>query len=343
MPSGKNIQVKIFQEIEKKIKGKKKVLDEVAKVLQLSTNAAYKRIKGITNLNLDDLIALTYHFEISLDQLILNKDENVLFQFSNLKKAPTSYSEYLQPLLELANVAKNDPHHCKLFYATNELPIHYYFGFKEINHFKYYSWAWSNWGFNQIKNKKLSLQYPMNPKDHFSQMTNVICETYFQIPSIEFLSQTALYNTMQQIKYFLSIGKYEHDEDPFKICSSLRKMLKHFSAMAESGKKFSFGEKPTQNSPDFLLFHNEMIQANNISTLVTPFGNHSFVTFDNPNTLYTKNLLMTDYSLQWFEKLKKGSIALSKSSEKSRIQFFNYLFHTIDKTEDELKSLIKSR
>lgn len=342
--NGKNLQTYIFQEIEKLYPEKNKVIADVASVLHLSPNAAYKRIKGLTSLNLDDLVSLCQHFKISLDKFISNDKENVLFQFSNLERQPKTYSEYLEKMHDLAKASHLMPsHEIHLYYATNEFPIHYYFSFQEINYFKYYNWAWSNWGFDTLKTKKLSLTKPIDPTDEFTKITDFVADATFKVPCTDFLSKTALYNTLEQIKYFVSIEKYESEKDPFSVCESIREMLKHIMSMAEVGLKFKPGETPNEESPAFSLFYNEITQTNNVSILTTPYGNHTFSTFDNPNTIYTQNSKMSDYAVKWFEKLKKGSIALSKSSAKTRFQYFSHLFNEVEKTEEELAVMLKEK
>lgn len=342
--TGKRIQLEFFEQLKLKIGAEENLVDIVSEVLNLSQNAAYKRIKGMTSLHMDDLVILTNHFGVSLDQLILNRKANVLFQFRNLEGIPTSYSNYLEPMVGLSKAANRIPSELiKMYYATNELPIYYYFPFRAINYFKYYNWAWSNWELELIKDKKLSLNKPLNPQDQFSTITDFLSEAYYKVDSIDFLSRTALYNTTQQIKYFQSIDQYENNDAPFEVCEALRQVLKHTMHMAEHGKKFKPGETPSDDQPNYFLFHNEIVQSNNVSVLTTPFGNHTFVTLDNPNILYTQNPLMNDYVLKWIEKLKKGSVSLSKSSEKSRIQFFKSLFNEIEKTEEELNLMIRKR
>jgi len=285
-------------------------------------------------LNLDDLVKLSTHFNISLDNLILNIEDNIVFQFSALNSQPKSYSEYLQPIVQLTELLYHFPkEQFNLFYATNEIPIFHYYSFKEMNYFKYFMWAWTVWEFENTKMNSISFERPINSKDQFLNFTKKINEAYYQISSTEFISETALHNTTQQIKYFLSINKYESPEDALKMCQSLRDVVQHIMKMAEVGKKFLPGELPTENSPDYFLFHNEITQSNNIMVVETPGGNHTFATLDNPNLLRSQSEKISNYAKDWFYKQKKRSLALGKETEKNRFKFFKIMFDHIDKTE----------
>ncbi len=338
------LQTKLFQQIEMRIQSGEKLPEKVAQILNISSNAAYKRIKGITALNLDDLVKLSTHFSISLDSIILNLEDNVVFQFSALSGQPRSYSEFLQPIFQLSELIGHFPKdQFNLHYATNEIPIFHYFSFKEMNYFKYYMWAWSAWEFENTKVKKMSFEKPIDANDQFLIYTEKIKERYVQIPSTEFISETALHNTTQQIKYFLSIDRYESPEDALKMCQSLREVIKHIVKMAEVGKKFLPGETPNNDSPDFFLFHNEITQSNNMMIAETPIGDHVFATFDNPNLLHTQNEKVIQYSKDWFNKQKKRSLSLSKETEKNRYKFFKIMFDHIDKTEREVELMLQLR
>ncbi len=335
-------QTKLFQQIKMRISEGEKLSEVIARILNVSPNTAYKRIKGITTLNLDDLLKLSSHFNISLDNLILNIEDNVVFKFSALNGQPKSYTEYLSPIFqlsELVDLFPNDPF--SIQYATNEIPIFHYFGFKEMNFFKYYTWAWSAWEFANTKFKKMSFGKPIDSNDQFLTYTEKIKARYVKVPSTEFISETALHNTTQQIKYFLSINRYEVPEDALRICQNLREMFEHIAKMAEVGKKFLPGETPDMNGADFFLYHNEITQSNNMMVAETPMGDHTFATFDNPNLLHTQNEKITNYAKEWFRKQKKRSHGLSKETEKNRFRFFKIMFDQIDKTEREIELMLK--
>lgn len=336
------LQTRLFQQIERLIGENTKLLDIVAQTLNVSPNTAYKRIKGITPLNLDDIIKLSQEFNISLDNLILNVEDNVVFQFPALKGQPKSYAEYLLPIFQLSELIEQFPNApFTLYYATNEIPIFHYFSFKELNFFKYYMWAWSAWEFENTNIKKLSFDKPVQADDHFLIMTEKVRHRYTLIPSTEFISETALHNTTQQIKYFLSINRYESPEYALRICQSLREMFEHLAKMAEVGKKFLPGEEPKPDAPDFILFHNEITQSNNMMVAETPIGDHTFATFDNPNLLHTQNDRITQYAKDWFQKQKKRSLPLNQETEKNRLKFFKVMFDHIEKTEREVDLMIK--
>lgn len=332
----KNVQAKIFEEVEKKIKGKEKLHQIISRILQIGPNAAYKRIKGTTTLNFREVIILSQHFEISLDALILNYEHNIIFKFSNISNQINTYSEYLQPLLGLAEMTNHFPSDSfEVYYATNELPIFHYFDFKYLNYFKYYIWKRSNWDVEL--EDKLSFKNHIQPNDQFLDITDKISKGYYNVRSVEYLSANAIYNTLQQINYIHSINKYESSEEAFLVYQDLRDLLKHLSKMAKTGKKFRPGDEPNEDGPSYSLFYNQIIQSNNISLIKTPLGNHTFTTFDNPNVLHSEDDRIMKYTLDWFEKLKISSYELSNSSEKNRIQFFDNLYKKIDAAEEELR------
>lgn len=64
-----------------------------------------------------------------------------------------------------------------------------------------------------------------------------------------------------------------------------------------------------------------------------------YVAFDNPNFIKTDNQQLCDYTHLWFDKLRKKSLLLSNSAERTRNRFFMDLKKEVTKLEERMEQL----
>ncbi len=67
----KQIQTELFRIIRTRVNDQLPLADTIAQVLGISTDSAYRRIRGEKEIGLEELSLLSTHFQISLDQLLL--------------------------------------------------------------------------------------------------------------------------------------------------------------------------------------------------------------------------------------------------------------------------------
>src|SRR5215510_11713034 len=96
-----SIQQQFFQAIKTKLAADASVADEVAALLNISTDSAYRRMRGEKPVTFDELYTLSQHFRISLDQLMNIQTGAFMFQ-GNLLNSKTFGSEaYFKSMLQL--------------------------------------------------------------------------------------------------------------------------------------------------------------------------------------------------------------------------------------------------
>ena len=64
------LQQELFQVIKKNIPANVSATDEIARVLDVSVDSVYRRMRGEKTISLEELYKLSSHYKISLDQLM---------------------------------------------------------------------------------------------------------------------------------------------------------------------------------------------------------------------------------------------------------------------------------
>ena len=75
-----NIQSSFLEQIRSKLAPNLSFVDELAELLSISRDSAYRRIRGETVLSLDEVAVLTKHFSVSVDDFLSPSNDRVSFQ-----------------------------------------------------------------------------------------------------------------------------------------------------------------------------------------------------------------------------------------------------------------------
>lgn len=333
------LQRKIFDIIELKSAHSKDIKDDIAKLLNISKGAVYKRMNGTTAISLADSAKLLRRYNISFDKLINPDKKQIIFEFPQIEKKIVSFFEYTNTFnTAVDNFASlPDP---QIYYATNELPFFYYFLDKDLTYFKFYIYAKTVWQLDSYKDRNLELKDFAEEHGVMGTLNESLKKYYDQLPNIEFWNENVLNNTLNQIKYFLTANHFNFPEEAFILCDKLEEIMKHVEKMAEHGKKFMLGQKPRENSPEFKMYYNEISHTNNMLLIHNSLQSAIFTAYDNPNYIISTDKSLIDYTLNWFKSIQKSSLPISSDAEKTRKELFGKIYKKIDLTRSEIESIL---
>ena len=321
------LQHALFEKILFTFKKKSEAITALSILLNVQSNAIYKRIRGDTPLTPDELTLLVQHFNISIDALLNKETDIVLFSYPSLVNKPKNFADYLNNLsVQIAELPKVNGY---IKYASAEIPIYHYCFFPEIIAFKLFTWGKTTWNFDYLQGKPFSLDL-MSPTDYEAAAT--FLHHYLKVPSIELWSANALDNTLSQLIHCIQSGNMKHPSDGIVICDKLILLVEHLKRMAEVGKKFPIEAIGIKDRANFTLFHNETIYTGNSILVVTDLGSTVYSTFTNPNYIRSNNLKAILDMDNWFNRITNKSELISLHAEKSRELYFNQLKKKINKT-----------
>src|SRR5258707_5694510 len=90
------IQQLFFNHIRSKLPAHLSFVDEVADLLNISNDSAYRRIRGEKPMGLDELQVLCNKYQVSLDQLLQIKTDTVIFSYDKVDNLLFDFNKYLQ-------------------------------------------------------------------------------------------------------------------------------------------------------------------------------------------------------------------------------------------------------
>ena len=321
-----------FQHIKTVLPAHLSLADEVAEVLNISNDSAYRRIRGEKPIALEEIKKLCIHFKISLDQFMHLNSDSFLFTGKLTDRTNFSFELYLQNFLEQVQFI-NSFEEKEIYYWAKEIPHFHYYQFPEIAAFKCFFWL------------KTVLDYPEYSKSKFNfsdfdkklfTIGKNMLETYNAIPSQEIWNVDNINTYLQQIEYYKDTNIFNSKDDILVLYECLEKMIDHIEAQAEAGYKFNYGTNG-KGAP-IKIYVNEFIIGDNTAMAVinkTPvvFLNHSFI-----NIISTKDSVFCEYMYNFFQKLIRKSTLLSSVSEKQRSIFFTPIRENLERRK---KAILK--
>lgn len=318
-----DFQKRLFDLIESRFLTKKEMIFNLCEVLSIEVTSAYQRVNLSQKLSLPDVLTLIEHYHLSAQLMMGIWNTAVIIKFQSLVSNPSSFGDYIDPLLQKMQLLGTLPD-ARVHYAANELPFYHFFAYQEIALFKYYMWrrvAWTNFEDRSIP---LTFEWIQNESHTCKEKIQAIHQAYRSFSSVEIWHTNVLFNTLNQIKYLHDIGLLPDKSLITLFADQLEAIVR--SLMDEASR----GTKDTDGVYSFQLYHNEVAHTNNIAVIQTSFGNQVLFAYDNPNIMETDDNRLCDYTLQYLSRLIQHSENLTASSERNRARCFSMMMKQIE-------------
>jgi hypothetical protein len=316
-----NLQNAFFARIKAQLPSYISMVDTVAEVLNMSTDSAYRRIRGEKQLTFEELALLSKKFNCPVDSLI--GVESGDFVFSG--KLANTHDHVFERWLEDVHRQFEQMRQRKcvmIYYLAKDLPVPHFILVPELAAFKFFFWQKSILQYEELKGEKFCFQYLQGES---ARLAEAIVHTYSQIPTCEVWNAETVNSTLRQIRFYRDAGMFQSTEDVMSLLHSMETLVDHLEKQAETGLKFSLGGRASAGAGEYLLFNNELILGNN--TVFADYGglqvtylNHSVL-----NYIATLDVRFNEYMYAGILNMMRRSERLDRSNEKGRTRFFNQL------------------
>jgi plasmid maintenance system antidote protein VapI len=314
-----NVQVSFFNHVKTLLPSHLSLVDEVADLLHISNDSAYRRIRGEKPISLEEIQRLATRFKISLDQFLHLQTDSFIFTGKLANATDHVFEKWMENLLQQVNFI-NSFQHRQMYFLAKDIPLMQQFLSSELICFKSFFWRKSILHYDELKGQKFSLN-DIDPRH--TALGNKIIEAYNQIPSTDIWNIESINSTIRQIEFYRDAHAFESKDDITKLYLGVFKLIDHIEKQADHGVKFPLDGKPADNSAAYNLFNNELILGDNtvlaeLNNLKITFLNHSVINF-----VGTQDERFNAHMFDNFQNLIKKSTQLSRVGEKERTRFFN--------------------
>ncbi len=330
--SSASSQIQFLSKIEDILPPSTTMVMELSDLLKISTDSAYRRMRGETLLDFNEIRILCNHFKVSFDTMSGSEDSHVTFNFSIIDKSYEGFKEYLSNLLHNMNLIRNSKNGI-IYYVSRDMPIFQNYMYPVFAAFKMFYWMKSVMNIPKLEMEKFSME---NIPDEFHQLGRAIFEAYSEIPSIEIWTDSTVHSAIKQIEYYWDSGLFKSTEDALRVVNELEQLLFDIQKYAELGSKKVMGNNILAEGN--YKFYNSDIEIPNNNVLVE-MGDTQLV-FHSHHTFYimsTANKSYVDETRLWIDNLLKKSMLISGISEKQRFQFFKKVMTPVEKLKKRIE------
>ena len=320
------LQVSFFKKIKEIVPPHVALVDDIAELLNISNDSAYRRIRGEKPLAFDEIQILAAHYEISLDQFLRLKTNNFVLSGNLVSLEKFEMGKYLHGIADLMT-SFSDSQKKEMFLLNKDIPIFHNFMFPELAAFKCYFWSRYNFNYPEYNKGQFLISDFI---DLFEDAGKTIADLYLEVPSTEIWNLNCINTTLMQICYYRDSKVIKSGEDVETLFNCLVKLVNHVEQQAEYGAKFPYQKPDAAGKSKFRVFVNEFIVGDN--TILMENDNQRMVSLNhnNINYAYSTDTLLTDYSWKIMDILIKKSTLISETGEKDRQIFFDTLRQRIE-------------
>jgi len=327
------IQQQLFQAIKGRLASDASVSDEIAALLDISTDSAYRRMRGEKQITFEELYKIATHYRLSLDQLMNINTGAFMFQGNLLNPKTHRYDAYLTGMMH--NIAYfNSFKKKEFYYLCKDTPIFHYYNSREIAAFKYFFWMGTLIYFPEFRNKKVSLdEYP----DEMFEIGKKIVGFYNQVDTHELWNIESLNSTLHQIEYYLDNDLFATDEDALRVYEGTEKVLDHLEEQAKLGYKFNIDDPKKTPLGKYYMYYNEVVLLDNSMLIMLDNTKMAMVPHTAINYMMTRDLAYCENYSQYVLNLIRRSTLISEVSEKERSRFFRRMRDRLERRKESLK------
>jgi len=320
------LQQRFFQHVKNILPAHLSLVEEVASLLNISNDSAYRRIRNEKPISFEEIKILATHFKISLDQLLNLQADTGSFTGSYITPEDFDFTSYLQ--LTYQHLERIAGFKDKAFYYyCKDFPLFYYYAFPELSAFKYFIWMKTSLNFPGLANVPFSFDYYMKP---FIDIGERIFRMYTRIPCTEIMNIENVATTLLQIEYYKKSFQFSSDDIVSTLLNKFDEMIDHIQRQADEGVKFLPTEKPNSTSPKYNLYINDFVIGDN--SIICQYDTNliSFMPHSHINFLSITDNRFTAYHMRFIKNIIKKSMLISETGEKYRFRFFHLLHEKID-------------
>ena len=302
--------------------------EEMADILDVSIDSAYRRIRGETALTLEEIYLIARKYNISVDEVFSSRSDTVTFAYTKLTDSVKNFQDYFDRIIgHLRTISKFGDGH--IYYVAEEMPLFYSFFSKKLTAFKLFYWQRGVLNVPDYQHAKFS--WDLIPQDLINTAHESFKE-YLNVASTEVWSEETVFTGLRQIKFYFDSGLVSR-EQALELLTDYKTMLEMVQRNATSGRKNVSDKKET-----YLLYNSEVMLVSNCIYIKMGEARYSYISFNTMNSLTTSNPEFCEETEHWIRNLEKKSTLISGVAEKQRYQFFSKMFRHVDDTTHYIKS-----
>ena len=308
----------LLKAIRHKTKAKSSINDEIAGILNISYDAAHRRVSGKSKFSIEETVELANHFNISLDTLFAKKEKVIIEKTIEITSLKDMLEYFKKSAIQITELTKSP--NSVLYYSAKDIPLFYFMDGTILSKFKAYVWL----AFLNQKQQNVSFENFVIDES-FLEHTQKLKTIYENVKVKEIWNDTTINSSLQQILYFYEAGLLSFS-NAVALCKDLKRIINLI--------------KDKCKNADFSIYYNEIILLNNNVLIESNEKLTMFVPYTLLGYFITDNEESCKNVHAFFNQQIDNSKPLNHSGIKEQNLFFNKALGKIDYYMDKLNNQI---
>lgn len=323
------MQEKFIQYLKKKSQNNASFVDEIADVLDIGYDAAYRRINSKTSLTLEESVKLAKHYKISL---------NKLFEVGSTNTIVTDLSPPIHDAMGLEMwlkqsinniIALKKIKNAEFIYSSKDIPLFHTLTDSLLTRYKMYVWL-KDLNTQMAKSKISFDDWIQTIPESLLNSAFELGEIYKHTNITELWSDNTVNGSLQQVLYYFEAGLVSKDL-ALRICDDIHQVINHVEKQTIDQ---CIGGQDNNNT--FMLYKCDLHMLTNTIMVITPFGKMFFVPFTVLSYFKIEDKETCDMMHEFLQKQMSNSKLLATSGERDRTLFFKKIHQKISITKERI-------
>lgn len=305
--------------------------EEIASILDIGYDAAYRRINNKTSLTLEEAVKLAKHYKISLNKLFEVGNQNTIVTelsppIHNKEGLELYFKQSLNNILPLTKLKS-----ASIVYSAKDVPLFHTLKDSHLSRYKIYVWL-KDVDSSMTTDKVSFDDFVKTIPESLLESAFKLGEVYKGINITEIWNNTTINGTLQQVLYYFESGALSVGL-ALKICKDIEEVIFHVEKQAI--QQCIIGSK---NKAIYNLYVNDIHTMTNTIMVVTPLQKVFFTPFTVISYFKIDHQPTCALMYEFFEKQMSSSKLLVNAGERDRSLFFKRMHQKIDKLRDIIET-----
>ncbi|MGE5943033.1 MAG: hypothetical protein ACM31G_01720 [Flavobacteriales bacterium] len=323
------MQEQFIQYLKSKTLDSTSFAEEIASVLDIGYDAAYRRINSKTSLTLEEGVKLARHYKMSLNQLFEVGNPNTIVadlsppihDIKGLEIWLNQSYNSVYPLTKLKSAS--------IIYSAKDIPLFHTLKDSYLSRYKMYVWL-KDVDSNMTRNKISFDDFIKNIPESLLESAFKLGQVYKDINITEIWNNTTINGSLQQVLYYFESGALSK-ELALTICNDIEDVVRLIEKQAIQQSLVG-----SENKAIYNLYINDIHTMSNTIMVKTPYQKVFFTPFTVISYFKIEHQPTCELMYEFFEKQMSISKLLVNAGEKDRSLFFNRMILKINRLRERI-------
>jgi hypothetical protein len=305
-------------------------VEEIASILDIGYDAAYRRVNLKTSLSLEESVILARHYKISLNNLFKVGNQNtIIAELPPQPKDEKALEQFLQ--VSLKNVqAVSKVKGSEILYSAKDIPLFHTLNDSMLTRYKMYVWLKDiN---EEMAHSKITFdEWKDSIPDSLLQTAFDLANVYKHINITEIWNETTLTGTLQQVLYYFETGLVS-SHMALKVCQDISDVVNNVEQQTIQQSLIG-----AQSNIFFHLYRCDLHTLHNTIMVSSKYGKVFFQPFTVLSYFKVDHPATCELMYEFFQKMMHNSKLLANAGERDRTLFFNKIHQKIDNAMARIK------